>query len=857
MAPLHPSGSLHLSRTPLFRRVVATVGLTAVVATLGTVVATTASAAPGHTTIVASLPGNKTPNVLDGEVDAIYDTGSKIILGGTFTQAQNHNDTSTTYSRNYILMFDKTTGLIDTSFTPVLNNPVYSIIAGPTAGTVYIGGQFNTVNGTNRRKLAEIDTSTGALVTAFGNVALNATVFDLAVAQGHLIATGIFTTAGTNTRNGLVSLNPTTGAVDTYLTTALTGHHNFNGVSGANAGVGGTKMAVLPDSSAMWVIGNFKQADGVTHDQIAKIILGTTTAGLDTTWNTTSFQYSCNSGAFDSWVRSISVSPDGAYFAVASTGGPYGNTVLCDSTSRWETNSTGATVVPTWIDWAGGDTIVSVVVSEKAVYVGGHFRWLNNSFGGDNSQAGAIGRASIAALDPLSGTPLSWNPGRNPRGFGITAMIVTPDGLWVGSDTDYLGNFQYLRQRIGFFPLAGGLATASTTVATLPGNVYFAGPRDTSVLYRINTGGSTIAAVDAGPDWSADNSDPSPYRNNGSNFAGYGLIGTVNASVPSSTPPDIFSSERWDPSDATEAQWTFPVTSGKHIAVKLYFANRYSGTSGVGQRVFDVTLDGTLVLNHYDIVADAGDQTGTMKEFDITSDGTVNIDFGHVTENPLVNGIEIVDLDAVGGQSPDAITDRTYDGTNTVGATATVSDPSATTWSNTRGAFWVGGTLFYGWSDGKLYERTFNGTTWGTPSLVDPYHDAYWDTIGTGSGSSVYAGVTTNFYSQITTVTGMFYDGGGRLYYTRGTQSNLYWRWFNPDNGAIGPDEHAVSGSTGFGDSGGVFISGGNLYTVSRASGDLTKQTFTGGVPGGSAATVSGPGVDGVDWRAKGVFVGP
>ena len=47
-----------------------------------------------------------------------------------------------------------------------------------------------------------------------------------------------------------------------------------------------------------------------------------------------------------------------------------------------------------------------------------------------------------------------------------------------------------------------------------------------------------------------------------------------------------------------------------------------------------------------------GNQRGTMKAFPITSDGTVNIDFTHVTENPLVNGIEIIDLDVPAGPAP-------------------------------------------------------------------------------------------------------------------------------------------------------------------------------------------------------------
>ena len=55
------------------------------------------------------------------------------------------------------------------------------------------------------------------------------------------------------------------------------------------------------------------------------------------------------------------------------------------------------------------------------------------------------------------------------------------------------------------------------------------------------------------------------------------------------------------------------MTAGVPLQVRLYFANRYSGTTQVGERVFDVNLEGSTVLDNYDIVADAGNDTGTMK----------------------------------------------------------------------------------------------------------------------------------------------------------------------------------------------------------------------------------------------------
>ena len=89
-------------------------------------------------------------------------------------------------------------------------------------------------------------------------------------------------------------------------------------------------------------------------------------------------------------------------------------------------------------------------------------------------------------------------------------------------------------------------------------------------------------------------------------------------------------------------QWDIPVASGTDVEVRLYFANSHAPTNQVGARVFDVVIDGNTVLNDYDVFADVGGFTGVMQSFVITSDGNIDIDFGHVTQNPIINAIEVV-----------------------------------------------------------------------------------------------------------------------------------------------------------------------------------------------------------------------
>ena len=648
--------------------------------------------------IANAVPFKYTPNIADGAVESIVAVGSRMVIGGSFTTVTPTAGAGagTAVTRDYIFAFDAASGALDTGFVPAVNGEVDSIVPTADGTAVYVGGKFTTAGGVSTQ-LAEFSLSTGALVASFAP-ALNGRVTDLALLGSHLIVGGTFTTASGVAHAGLVSLDATTGADDSYINIQLTGHHNYGKVTGAPfAPTGVTSLAVSPDNSRVIVDGNFTSAvDGVgsyTRDQIANVILGPTAATIDPNWNTLAYTNACYGTGYDSYVRSIGWSPDGSYFVVAATGGYYGGSFQdCDSASRFSAAAAGQAVVPTWIDYTGTDSLYSVAVTSDAVYVGGHNRWLDNPYGQDNPKAGAVPRPGLAALDPANGVPLSWNPGRNPRGHGAEVVYATPAGVWVGSDTDWIGNYQYKHQKLAFFPLAGGKpATADNTGDARTVLLAGAGGTDTLTANSFDptTGIGSVAANQptngGGIAWSTTQGafvlNGRIWYGSGSQFY-YRTWDGANAFGPAQL-VDPYNDPYWDPvvngsgpkgstyrGLATSFYGELPKVTG------MFYANRsiyytLTGSKNLYRRAFSPDTAASSVANQV---------TGGI--------------------------ISPVEQTVVSGGSP-------------------------VDFSNAGGMFLANGSLWYATkSDGKLHQAPWNGTTVTGPSTVDALATGNWAAPG-------------------------------------------------------------------------------------------------------------------------------
>ncbi len=421
-------------------RSVALVGLTA-----GFLVATTvASGSIHHDDVVLQDPVNYTPQVLvttdvpKPHIDGISQLGGVIYAGGRFDRVE--EDGGAQFNRGNFMAFNANNGqILDLPTDPTFDRQIFAVEA--FGDSIYVGGQFRQVNGIVRRAVVKLNLD-GTVDMGF-NARLGGQVNKLQMHNGRLIVGG-------SVGNKLIALNPDTGADTGYINLGIADQ-----IPNSWGTVSVYSFTISPAGDKIIATGNFRVVSGQSRHRLFVANLGETGATLDP-WYYADFRRACSSThpRRIAYLQGVDFSPDGSYFVVVATGqipnpGDLGRTV-CDGIGRFDMDDM---TQPQWINYTGGDSVWAVSVTGAAVYVQGHFQWLDNRFGfASRCPANRVcaRRLAIGAIDPDSGLALPWAPNK-PASIGGKVFLATDEGLWVGSDSQYFDGEPH--RGIAFAPL--------------------------------------------------------------------------------------------------------------------------------------------------------------------------------------------------------------------------------------------------------------------------------------------------------------------------------------------------------------------------------------------------------------------
>ena len=227
----------------------------------------TPSAATPTTVAADALPTVQ----IDGVAWSQAVVGNTVYVGGSFTSARpagaplGTNETP----RSNLLAYDIRTGELITSFAHELNGQVLAVAASPDGSRVYVAGDFTTVDGQTRRRVAAFDTATGALVAGFAP-AVQSQVAALAVTNDTVYMGGSITAVGSVSRSRLAAVSAADGSLLPWAPVPGVGSTagNSNGATGTSDAV----LALTVASTGQVIAGGrFDTMNGVKATGVAAL----------------------------------------------------------------------------------------------------------------------------------------------------------------------------------------------------------------------------------------------------------------------------------------------------------------------------------------------------------------------------------------------------------------------------------------------------------------------------------------------------------------------------------------------------------------------------------------------------------
>ena len=194
------------------------------------------------------------PPAINGTVRALKLVGSDLYIGGEFTTV----DGST---RNRLAMLDASDGSLSSGFTIGVGGGtdpvVYALEANNAEDRLYVGGEFTSVGGSARDNIAEIQLGTSPSVDGTYTNGTDGPVYALRINgnDNNIYVGGDFGTVGTRNRNNIAKANTNTG----------------NARADWNANSDDIVYDIELINSGIIVCGSFENIGGKSRSKIAKL----------------------------------------------------------------------------------------------------------------------------------------------------------------------------------------------------------------------------------------------------------------------------------------------------------------------------------------------------------------------------------------------------------------------------------------------------------------------------------------------------------------------------------------------------------------------------------------------------------
>lgn len=172
-----------------------------------------APADPADPATPPTVTADALPTVqVDGVIWSQAVAGETVYAGGSFSEGRPAGTAAGAGSpRGNLVAFDVTTGQM-TGFAPSFNQQVLAVAVSPDRRRLYVGGDFTSVDGVARSRMAAFDLPTGALVEDFAPQ-VNGPVRAIAVTQDAVYFGGPFGSVGNQDRGSLAAVDADTGAL--------------------------------------------------------------------------------------------------------------------------------------------------------------------------------------------------------------------------------------------------------------------------------------------------------------------------------------------------------------------------------------------------------------------------------------------------------------------------------------------------------------------------------------------------------------------------------------------------------------------------------------------------------------------